>query len=290
MTKLLLSIDGGGVLGAGPAAYMARLEATPDLVGFIPDAYAGTSVGAILCAARAIGKKWSDILEILIRRAPEIFEKPPLSWRLNPLRPRYDGRGLERVLKDILGASTTMAQTEVPLFIIAQDFTRGHPKVWDSRDGELLWEAVAASASAPTYFPPRAGRADGGLIANNPAVVGVAAMVDKMRIPLTDIWCLSLGTNGDYWKDPKISALTSSIEWGGILLRNPTRGNEELFSFLSRVLLGDRTFRVEPILSRDWALDDISTMGEYASIWEAIFRMRVESLITFKYRMDGGTL
>lgn len=287
MSNLILTFDGGGVLGIGPATFLRRWGCDYPNLKIDPQAVAGTSVGSILAAARAIGFNGGQI-EILFRgNIKTIFNSPPWTWKIDPRKPKYDGTGLVKALKSVFG-DLRMNQTKLPLFIVATDCKRGCPKVFDSTDECYIWEAVAASCSAPTYFPPRpGGLVDGGLLANNPTMVAITGSVAKLGMPLDSIWALSFGTNGNYWKDPKVDQNTSKLGWAQVLLESPTRGNEKLASFQASTLLGRRLLRIEPILERDYGLDNVSIIDPYAQLWQAFYSMKKYEVELFLERMGG---
>jgi len=277
MNKLILSVDGGGVLGIGPCEFMKYVEYYMGFSYRNPDACAGTSVGGIIAAASACKMSFADTNKLFEMLAPQIFATPPLSWAFNPSTPKYDGKGLKSALRYAFG-NAKMSDLPIPLFIVAMDYRTGKPKVWDSSDGDLVRDVVATSCSAPTYFPPICGKVDGGLVANNPSMCAVAGCISKLGWKLEDLWMLSLGTNGDYWEDPEVDSTTGKLEWAKLLLTTPTRGNEELATFQTRALLRDRLLRIEPILNRDYGLDDLEIMGEYAQIWKGLYTLRSQEV------------
>jgi len=285
MSSLLLSIGGGGVLGIGPATFLRNWEESHKALPLSPDALAGTSVGSILVAAKAIGLSWAEVETLFIAGAPVIFRKPGWLWRIDPRKPKYDGTGLVEVLKKVFG-SIRMNQTKTPVFIPAMDYSRGRPKVWGPEDDTYVWEAVAASCSAPTFFPPRPGQlVDGGLVANSPSMVGIAGAISKLGWELEESWCISMGTNGDYWVNPKIGENTSKIGWADVLLSNITRGNEELSVFQTAALLQRRFLHIDPQLDKNWSLDDLRAIPSYAGLWQYVFELKQFELEIFLQRM-----
>jgi hypothetical protein len=242
---------------------MAGIEKKPWLARF--DSYSGTSVGSILAAAAATGMPWSEIKNVFEMSAPIIFSSD-LAWKLDPRKPRYPHTGLKQILSDLFG-NLRMCDLKKPLFVVAMNYKTGKPKVWDCKDGDLVRDVVMASCSAPTYFPPVNGVVDGGLVANNPAMCHITGCMSKLGWGLNELWMFSLGTNGDYWKDPEVDRNTGKLEWAKLLLENTTRGNEEIATFQAQALLRERFLRIEPILNQNYALDDVGCMEEYSQIW-----------------------
>lgn len=271
-------IDGGGIGGIGPARFLATARLPR------PKFMAGTSVGSILCASMGVGRPVGSMPDRFMAMAPKIFCDPGLAWRMDPRKPRFSAKGLESALRAELGVSTRVCDSEIPLFIVCHDWVFNRPKVYDNTDCELLWEVVAASCSAPTWFPPRNGLADGGTIANNPSMCAITGAKSKLGIPVDQQIILSLGTNGDFWKNPDVGTNTSKVGWASILLDNPCRGNEMLATFQAQTLLDSRYLRLEPILSSDYGLADLGFMREYGNLWDAFYDMRVNELQEFLKR------
>jgi hypothetical protein len=233
------------------------------------DFLAGTSTGAIIVALRSCGESWEDIYKIFCNKGPGIFKKPPLLWRLNPQNPKYDAAYLEEVLKYYFG-DLKMTDLKKPTFITVSDCALGKPKVFDTiEDKDLVRYAVRCSTAAPTYFAPVDNRyADGGLWANNPALIGLAGFCDKTYTDQMRCRIMSLGTGGDGWQAKKIGKSMNLLQWVLPIIQYALAGTEEAPSFIAEALLGKRRFlRISPELTRAYALDSIDVMAEYSEIW-----------------------
>src|SRR4051812_34648853 len=76
----LLAIDGGGIRGIIPAVALAKLESTTGrLTRESFSLVAGTSTGAIIAAAIAAGIPATEILDLYLVRASEVFRRHPWS-------------------------------------------------------------------------------------------------------------------------------------------------------------------------------------------------------------------
>ena len=73
-----------------------------------------------------------------------------------------------------------------------------------------------------------------------------------------------------------------------ILLKNQTRGNEEMAEYQARTLLEGRLYRVEPVLTKNYPLDAVSEMAGYRQLWEGLYRARADELVEFLTRFRGG--
>ena len=72
--RRILSIDGGGILGTFPAAFLAEMEKDLDHpIGSYFDLIAGTSTGGILAIGLAMGIPASSLLDLYEKPGPEIF-------------------------------------------------------------------------------------------------------------------------------------------------------------------------------------------------------------------------
>lgn len=264
----VLSIDGGGFLGVGPARLLADLEAC----GYADweDCLTGTSVGALLVALRLKGRPWSYIHKVFMEEVRGIFATSPLSWRLNPMTPKFDNVTLLRVVRRELG-SMTCRDAKLPFFIPAMDISRGVPKVFDNSDDFLLSDVVMASTAAPTYFAPWRGRyVDGGLVANNPSHLAVAGLV-KAGVHLDGLNVISLNTGGDTWTAPHVSGRMLPTSWISPVIRSQLSGNEEVGEFICDALLPGRHLRITPPYKRDYDLADVGAVDEVEGIWQKLF-------------------
>ncbi|KQR85061.1 CBASS cGAMP-activated phospholipase [Microbacterium sp. Leaf179] len=186
--RRVLTIDGGGIKGVFPAAFLADLESELDqpLASYF-DLIAGTSTGGIIALALGLGIPASDVLRFYEEKGPEIFKG---SKRLGPLRQlvtaKYDPAPLKAALTEVFG-ERRVGESTTRLVIPALNLSTGEVNVFKTahherfeRDYKLRAVDVAmATAAAPTYFPTHrltngVPLVDGGTWANNP--MGTAAV------------------------------------------------------------------------------------------------------------------
>src|SRR5690606_21367482 len=114
--KRILSLDGGGIRGLVTCRWLKGAEdallaaGKPGLMKSF-DLYAGSSTGAIVASGLAIGLSPDTIAQMYREHRHTIF--PGMANRLwsratrlfsdGPSAPRYDGKGLEKVLKRVFG-------------------------------------------------------------------------------------------------------------------------------------------------------------------------------------------
>lgn len=182
--KTILSLDGGGIRGLVTAAILTRLDVQPDLI-------CGTSTGGLLGLMLSRGQAPLTILEAYREYAPMIFRRP--WWRRGLAESKYPARGIEEAAWRIFG-DHRMVDCRVPTMAVAYDARRSRPKVfksWTDVD-EQLRDVARATSAAPTYFPPAGDLVDGGVWANNPAMV---ALTEARKLwPGEDVRVVSIGT------------------------------------------------------------------------------------------------
>jgi uncharacterized protein len=201
----ILALDGGGMRGIFTAAYLAEIEdalGTP--ITDSVDLITGTSTGGIIALGLASGRSAAEMLSFYSTHGPEIFRRPRHIRRM--FRPKYDRAGLDRALQREFG-EIVMNDLYTPVCITAHELVEGTTRVIkDDHSPELrwggglpVWKVAAATSAAPTYFAPvqldaEDCHVDGGVWANNPALVGITEAVRYLERDLSDIRMLSVGT------------------------------------------------------------------------------------------------
>ncbi|MDE0138698.1 MAG: CBASS cGAMP-activated phospholipase [bacterium] len=222
----VLALDGGGLRGIFTAATLAAWEEdfdTPIADHF--DLIVGTSTGGVIALALGIGISPSDILSIYVDHGDHIF--PPARRTRRGLlrrlrRARYSANKLRAVLKDSFG-DRTLGDSEVRLAIPSYDLAADHVHLFRTphhpdlrRDWRVpVVDVALATTAAPTFLPAHRMEAhrliDGGVWANNPALVGVAECFDRLGGERGHIRILSVGTSSE------IRDRRPSLDNGGLL-------------------------------------------------------------------------
>lgn len=206
----ILSLDGGGLRGMYTAAMLARLE--EDLRIRIVDHFdliAGTSTGGIIALGLGLGMAPRDILEFYVSHGPRIFrDSTRLRSMKRIMRPKFSSEPLRSALEDVLGDQLFGHSTK-RLVITSYDIGVGDVHLFRtphlpslSRDWrERAVDVAMATTAAPTYFPGKrldgARLIDGGMWANNPAMVALTEAVGPLGVPLEALRILSVGTTSD---------------------------------------------------------------------------------------------
>jgi hypothetical protein len=205
----VLALDGGGVRGIFTAALLAGLERDighPIVDHF--DLVVGTSTGGIVALGLGARLTPPQILDFYLSENRRIFANPLGLRRARQLvvakyRPKRLQTALQRTFGDTL-LGDSMIPLVIPSFNLGENDvylfkTPHHEKL--KRDHSLpMWAVAMATTAAPTYFPAfrlpgdRVRLIDGGVWANNPAMVGVTEAVSIFGRRLEDIRVLSLGT------------------------------------------------------------------------------------------------
>jgi len=192
--KRILALDGGGIRGALTLGFLERIERIlrdrqqrPDLkLCDYFDLIGGTSTGAIIASALAIGMEVSQIKQMYLQLGSKVFGRR--KWKL--WEALFDAAPLEKELAAVFGTmrlDDDAIKTGLCIFTKRADTGStwpliNHPRgsYFEHNRAILLRDAVRASAAAPTYFVPEkidvgfgevGAFVDGGVsMANNPAL------------------------------------------------------------------------------------------------------------------------
>ncbi|MCF7220612.1 patatin-like phospholipase family protein [Marilutibacter chinensis] len=285
--RRILSLDGGGIRGLVSCLWLQGVEVAlaqagkPGLLKRF-DLLAGSSTGALIACGLALGRNPAELAELYRRQRHDIF--PGMAERLwsragrlftqGASAPRYDGKGLEKVLKKTFG-SATLGEAKKPLLVTSYDTVSRKPVMFKSfkpeHAGLPVWEVCRASVAAPTYFPAHGmtveGRKcsliDGGVVANNPTACAIAeAMRKDRRVDSAhDLLVLSVGTGE---RNRPIN-LRTAREWGALEWAVPIidvlfDGNTDSVDYIARHIVGDGYFRMQAELMP--GLDDLDDVTE----------------------------
>ena len=180
--KHILSLDGGGVRGAITVAFLERIEKLLEerygkevRLGDHFDLIGGTSTGAIISGALALGFRASEVREFYTKLAPLAFSKR--IWSLPVLQAKFDALGLRREIQKIIG-DRTLSSTEIitGLCVVTKRIDTGSPWIvannprakywndgpdvdgkgpeWSGNKDYKLSTLVRASTAAPHFFDP----------------------------------------------------------------------------------------------------------------------------------------
>ena len=196
----ILSIDGGGIKGLYSARILQHFEEAlqkkhndPNLriVDFF-DLLCGTSTGGLIALGISLRVPMHEICDFYEKKGAFIFPKSIGFWKTLKqtfLRGKYSDKALKAALVEMF-QERTLGESQALLCIPSFDFTNGtyalfkydHKEGNLSRHNKLKYVDVAlATSAAPTFFPMaqiaeenETQYVDGGVWANNPAMIGFA--------------------------------------------------------------------------------------------------------------------
>lgn len=228
--RRILSIDGGGIRGAFPAAFLAGLEENLDApIGKYFDLIAGTSTGGILAIGLAMGISASDLLKMYETNGPNIFgknESGPINYfskmwnNIKHVRKnKYDSDPLRHAIHQAIG-DRLIGEAGTRLLVPAWQpnvrcgyvyKTAHHPRLRTDYKRPAI-DAALATAAAPTYFPRHIskdgiGLVDGGVWANNPVGMAAVEAITVLDWPRESISILSIGCLQETYYIPKNSGI-----------------------------------------------------------------------------------
>lgn len=295
-TFKILTIDGGGIKGVFPAAFLAGIEIiTNKRVVEYFDLIVGTSTGGVIALGLGMDKSASEILAFYRDHGPTIFPKPFGLGKLKRffkhlVRPAYSPEPLKRALQNIFGEKK-LGDSVCRLVIPSFDGNRADVYIYKTAHHQRLktdyrvpvWEVAMATAAAPTYFPSYTSDSkirfiDGGIWANNPTMVALVEAISLLEIQLSDIYLLSLGCTGvpisvERWKSLK----SGKIAWAYTAIDLLIHGQSIAANNQALLLLGqEHVMRINEIVQPGrFSLDNARTIDDLEALGTALARHKV---------------
>lgn len=258
----VLVICGGGIFGYIPAHLIAGTGISTKGSG-LADAFGGTSIGGILSLMLASGMRPSEVKQSFVQLSDKAFPDPSVFSKLWPWGPKFNGLGLEEALESLFG-NKLLCDIKKPVVIPTIDFEHNKPKIYDNivEDADMVIPVrtlARMTSAAPTYFPPKDGHIDGGLIANNPVLETAIALKAKKNIPFEcmDVLVLGTGHTPQMVRDMDDVASWSSVQWLKPMLNYLTKANEMCSDYMAKEM-GFRSYRLfDPVvIESDWDMAD----------------------------------
>jgi len=204
--RRILSIDGGGIKGVFPAAFLATLEEATGLrIADYFDLIVGTSTGGIIAIGLGLGFSGSDLLRFYEHYGPQIFPKRHFAFLRRWFGEKYNVAPLRTALEEQFGGRL-LGESKSRLVIPALNLDNGDVHIYKTAhhphfeiDYKIPAVDVALSTSAaPTYFREHIGHSgpalvDGGLWANNPTGLAVVEAIGVLEWAREEIDLLSIG-------------------------------------------------------------------------------------------------
>jgi uncharacterized protein len=173
--KRILALDGGGVRGAITVAFLERVEAilserlaTKVRLGDWFDLVGGTSTGALIAGALALGFRTEQIKEFYLRLAPRAFQ--PTRWGIPLFQAKFNADGLRaEILKIVEDRLLSSKDLITGLCVVTKRMDTCSPWIVANNPNAPYWGAgvthdanenyglatlVRASTAAPHFFDP----------------------------------------------------------------------------------------------------------------------------------------
>jgi patatin-like phospholipase/acyl hydrolase len=209
----ILSIDGGGIRGVFPAAFLAEIEKRfldgASIANHF-DMISGTSTGGIIALALAHGMTAQQALGIYTERGENIFPRPVGLAKLTTMlrwavKPKHDQSKLKDELLRIF-ADKVLDDAQSRLVIPSFEGRHGEPFIYKTphhpdyqKDRHKKFAHVALhTTAAPSYYPGVDDDGyvmiDGGIWANNPVMNALVDALACFDVAREDVRILSIGT------------------------------------------------------------------------------------------------
>jgi uncharacterized protein len=228
----ILSIDGGGIRGVFPAAYLAEIEKRflgGNSIASHFDMIAGTSTGGIIALALGHGMTAQQALDIYVQRGERLFptERGLRKWVRFArwiFKPKHDQARLKTELLTIFGDKVLDASEKrlvIPSFegLHGEPFlykTPHHPDYQKDRHKKFAHIALHTTA-APSYYPAVDDDGyimiDGGIWANNPVMNAVVDALACYDVPRENMRILSIGTGEPTFTVDKKAQMGGWTKW-----------------------------------------------------------------------------
>ena len=256
----ILCIDGGGIRGVFPAKILEQLEAELRRrsnehwqIHQHFDLICGTSTGGILAVALALGIPAKEILELYINNAETIFGNKKKLFFGQIMHSSHSRKALEDLIRTKFqsvnnGEDPRLQNCKTSVCIPIYDLLIGKPSVLKTKHHDNFtrdyhipaYHVALGTSAAPTYFDPYSAsytdlngtektfsnKVDGGVVANNPTLLGIIEAQTAFYQDLANINVLSLGTGNQKFTDGKNRKNWGISYW---MLRSKKRRIIDLF-------------------------------------------------------------
>jgi uncharacterized protein len=266
--RRILSIDGGGIKGVFPAAFLADLEERiGQPIGEYFDLIAGTSTGGIIALGLGLGLTAKETLQLYIKNGERIFPHTRGFKLPGVFRAKYAKAALSEILEEIFG-QRLLGESGVRLIIPSLNLATEYVHIYKTshhigliKDYKVRAVEVAlATVAAPTYFPVHLSPEgvpfiDGSVWARNPTGLAVIEAIGILGWPRDSIRVLSLGCTAAHlevsWKSWKQHTSLGATFWAARLADVFMRAQSSSAIVTAHSLVGGaNVFRIDPDMSQ----------------------------------------
>jgi uncharacterized protein len=293
-TFRILSLDGGGIMGAFTASVLATLEeATGCRLVEHFDLITGTSTGGIIAIALGMGTTARQACDFYQTRGPEIFPSGGFlgSWKRafrHLLRPKFSPKALREALTAVVAdrpLGTSRCRLVIPAYDVDQGrvylFKTAHHRRFQFDTRVPAVDVALATSAAPTYFPAHqieghGTYVDGGVWANCPVMVGVTEAVNFLGRQPKDIRLLSVSTTSYPFRISNAKRLGGILTWNSTIVETLMLGQvqgalAEAVCFLRDGLFYRIDYDAEPRL---YKLDNARLVEELVVVGKGVGQMK----------------
>jgi len=300
----ILSLEGGGIMGAFSASVLATLEEhTGCRCVHHFDLIAGTSTGGIIAIGLALGLPARTICDFYVNNGADIFQNTGFAFRVlatfrHLFRPKHSQDVLRKTLQTILrkpdGTEFLFGDAHVRLVIPAYDGLSGRIYILKTQHHRRFVQDVGASAvdvalatsAAPTYFSAakfplhNASYVDGGVWANCPALVAVTEAIHFLGVDRKQIDVLNVGTTTEPFNT--LSRVGSGIlGWNKGLINLFMNSQAEASRAMAKLLVEQNLHHINYTApAGTFSLDDAGRVSELVGLGraEAVKRDNLEAV------------
>lgn len=289
----ILSLEGGGIMGAFSASVLAAFEEETGLrcVDHF-DLIAGTSTGGIIAISLGIGLSAREICDFYREHGAKIFPNTSFaSGVLSTIRHLFQPKHSQGLLRETLcpilskqdGSAVRFGEARVRLVIPAYDGLSGRIYVFKTQHlpryrYDVAADAVdvaVATAAAPTYFSAakfplhNSSYVDGGVWANCPALVAVTEAVHFLGVDRRRIDVLNIGTTRQPFNTVK-KVKAGLIGWNKGLINLFMAAQVEASAAMAALLVEENLFTVNYVVPEGmFSLDDASRVEDLIGLGRA---------------------
>jgi len=305
----ILSLDGGGIKGVVHARLLDRIsQEFPGFMDRV-SLVAGCSTGAIVAGMLTVGFLPSEVFDMFCVASPVVFRTTVWEQLLalgGLSGPQHGGEGKMWMLQTAYG-DLRLRDLPKGLCVTAshvdEGLTHKHiaPRLWsnvvehgdhgfvghhdltgleqDDGDSEQrrfsvldmkVSDVVHGATSAPTFFPAHQSHLDGGLWGNNPSTAALAHVLAVKDISKVSMLSMSTGL---HVADEK--CVVSGTSWGlkqwlPWIIDFLFSASMEAAHFNTKAMLQDRYHRIEPVLTKPVALNDVGAIDDLKQAADAL--------------------
>jgi hypothetical protein len=295
MIRRILAIDGGGIKGVAPLAFLAAIErALGRPIGCFFDLIVGTSTGGIIALGLGLGFKAQDLLRFYEELAGTIFSGNRVLRLARWLGfSKYSAEPLRAALTEKFGTSV-LGDSKTRLVIPSLDLDTGkvhifktaHHQRFEVDHVRSVVDVALATAAAPSYFPthilePGTPLIDGGVWAINPTGVAVVEAIGVLGWRAPALRVLSLGcTTAPF--DPRRGRFlgNGALHWAFRIAELFLTAQSSASLGTAHVLAGrENVFRYSPVVPPGrYGLDSIAEIPSLRGLGEAEAREALPQL------------